>query len=816
MIITHNIRMDLMREQHIAAVEVMQDDKYSRDIAFTLTASHRTWNIPDGTTAVIHFRRRLGGTGGNYDTLPDGSAAYRYQGNTLTVALAPQVTIVPGEVELSVGLINGQREINTFTVCIHVKPNPGLNIDASELTPDVYQEILTAYAMLANRVTNLATLQDGSTTGDAELMDIRVGHDGTIYENAGEAVRQQVKKLAKKALLYQDGGTQVKVVSNNLYNPDEVELGGYYFWNNGVWTAREDLASTGFIPCKSGDTFYSSRAGVVYGGNVTFYDENHGYLEGINANTTPFTVPENGSIRYFRISFYSSIAYMQYQVNADSVKEYDEYREETVTTPSGYISEHPVIAPNITELEKKVDENNEQGDRISSVEAEVSDVKATMSDIEAKVSGLEEMFHTSEATEEVRITSDNLYNPETAERYGYYAWNTGVWVERSDIASTGFIACESGQSFYAVYNTNTLGGNVTFYDENHEYLEGVNCYKTPFVVPDNENIRYFRISFYGGTGEDAAFAGYQINKDEVKPYDAYKEEVVEVKGGYVFDNNVIAPNITELEEKVKGHEEQLAADAESTATNALYYCQSYKDAVSIMHKRNNEVGTTYWLFVINARNFDGSTVKPVIAGTDDNNPLGGDGVTNVTNYAANHECLHVVNGGIFLVASNTADGITIIDGEILKSTGVEQFTVEQYVLGIDAAGNFKAYINKTAEEILADGSIHALTGFVPLIDGGEVMGESVLSICPHYNIRHPRQIIGRLANGDYFTFACDGRTDGENGMTLQECIDTITKDLNVVFAFNLDGGGSAQSVVGKKLVNRMLDNRKIPNVIVFG
>lgn len=122
--ITQTIEIDLGLPRPPRTIHVVAGDSETRFVSVELWAHGAEWIVPDGVTASLAYQKQ-NGTGGWYDTLPDGEAACAIDGNIVTVELAPQVMAVPGIVQAALVLRGTDGEqLSTFEFYIDVKSSP--------------------------------------------------------------------------------------------------------------------------------------------------------------------------------------------------------------------------------------------------------------------------------------------------------------------------------------------------------------------------------------------------------------------------------------------------------------------------------------------------------------------------------------------------------------------------------------------------------------------------------------------------------------------------------------------------------------------
>ena len=226
----------------------------------------------------------------------------------------------------------------------------------------------------------------------------------------------------------------------------------------------------------------------------------------------------------------------------------------------------------------------------------------------------------------------------------------------------------------------------------------------------------------------------------------------------------------------------------------------------------------YTLLRIYRKRVDGKTQFPFVYA-----PNGTDPATKSALDIAMDNWLLTINAGVFSTETwmGNADlpleplGILIQNGIVLQN-GPCGYTSVRKALTIDENGDMACVAeNADTSQLIANGVISAVCGFGSIIENYEAVD---ITYIPDRTSNAQRQIIGQFGNGDYAILTCEGRNyDHSDGWTIEEAQNVCIK-YGLKFAFVLDGGGSAETVLGKKQINTIYEGttgRKVPTFIVF-
>lgn len=247
-------------------------------------------------------------------------------------------------------------------------------------------------------------------------------------------------------------------------------------------------------------------------------------------------------------------------------------------------------------------------------------------------------------------------------------------------------------------------------------------------------------------------------------------------------------------------------------------------SIAVEHGRVK--GASYVFARIPKTTNSGRKLRPKLHLTSEDGGIAG-GKCSALAFAKRTDSIFTINAGLFNTGTLQPVGQTIIDGVSLVNVpmtddmGSPISDQECYPLCIDSNGDLSAPYSRHVDtaEMIADGVVYAVTGWGKIVDNFAPCADTVENEIVHAGT-YIRQVIGQLQNGDYFVCTVDksrGSVVNEAGMTYEDLAQLLV-DKGVRFAYSLDGGGSAETVIGARQLNPIYEGaegRSVPTVINF-
>lgn len=246
-------------------------------------------------TKVVVNARQYGGTIQDFSVV-----------NTDLISEGASNKYVTPQEKVNVGTIPDiKQQVESNKSQLEETKNKVVSLDNSKLEKNVAETIYAKKVELLDkatkeeleveraRINQFTKLQEGSTTGDAELIDARVGADGEAYDTVGDAIRSQVTSL-NNSLTNTTGFEKISMNSGYIYT--NVDIGSVVNIN----PVSHDSFKHAIIRCVKDDCFLINARG---GGNPkawAFLDSNYKLLEAseydVLVENTIIKAPEDGYV----------------------------------------------------------------------------------------------------------------------------------------------------------------------------------------------------------------------------------------------------------------------------------------------------------------------------------------------------------------------------------------------------------------------------------------------------------------------------------------------------------------------------------------
>lgn len=396
-----------------------------------------------------------------------------------------------------------------------------------------------------------------------------------------------------------------------------------------------------------------------------------------------------------------------------------------------------------------------------------------------------------------------------------YALTTNIPTKLSELTNdAGFIknTVSNLTNYYKKTEVYSRSESEARYQPKGDYLTEI---PSEYVTDDELSKKGFLTQHQDLSGyakKATTLAGYGITDGATKTEVSNLSKEIDdkqPKGNYL--TSVPSEYVTETELKNKGYATETYVNDKISKLGATVdsTLATFIDNTDVDYAYDAETGVNYTAIRVYRDKIDGTKQFPFVVHTDK---------TSTYNLVMQHGFCLAINAGIFNTSTGNADGIVIQNGEVTNS-GETSTHPQCLPLTIDANGNLSyASYNASADELITNGIVSAVTGFMPIIiDYREYASENWNNVS-HYTENAQRQIIGQFGNGDYAIVTCEGRNyQNSDGWTIAEA-QRVCKKLGLKFAYNLDGGGSTETMYGYKHINTIYDGttgRAVPTFIVF-